>query len=554
MTGRSRTVRRHLRIVVAATAAFALLLPAAGSAQEEPAGEEQGPVVEAARQVTTSTDPARLYAIPEIAVHPDDPSHLALVAGDARNGGCYVYTSRDGGDSWGSGVNVAPDDNPYCYQRTFGPASDVQWAPDGTLLVAFSGSSMETGHPNGPTTAYVARSDDSGRSFELTTVAEGESGVEVTNPDGETGEVDTVNYLMNLEPDPTNPQVVYVGWKWRARGDLEDVPNKTMLAVSTDGGESFGEPVNLTDDFPPEGVDDYFGSDTPMLGVDSQGVAHVVSQERPSGDTAHLLYWRSTDQGDTWTGRALDVQGSDLDSPDIAVDPTNDNLYVVLGRRTEVEDEDAEGWVEPMFVSSVDGGESWSDPRNLSTDPEGFSAYFPGISVAPNGRVDVAWHDFRDDPFFEPGEVGSMGSAEGQRWSDVYYTFSTDEGDSWSDNIRLTDRSIDREVGVTFANSDFRGPMGIASADHAAYVTWPDTRASNAESEVEDAYMTAVRHSPGAAEADAAGAPAADNSLLWGVIGAAVALSLAGVVLLVGTRVARRGPAEQPARARGGSE
>lgn len=555
MTGGSRNVRHHARIVVAATAAFALLLPAAGSAQEEPAGEgqDQGPVVEAARQVTTSSDPARLYAIPEIAVHPDDPSHLALVAGDVRNGGCYVYTSRDGGDSWSSGVNIAPDENPYCYQRNFGPASDVQWAPDGTLLVAFSGSSVEADHPNGPTTAYVARSDDGGRSFDLTTVAEGDSGVEVTTKDDETVEVDTVNYLMNLEPDPTNPELVYVGWKWRARGDFEfgAVPNKTMLAVSNDGGESFGEPVNLTEDFPPDGVEDYFGSDTAMLGVDSQGVAHVVAQERPSGDTEHLLYWQSTDQGDTWSGKALDVEGPDLDSPDIAVDPTNDNIYVALGRRTEVEEEDAEGWVEPMFLASTDGGESWSDARNLSTDPEGFSAYFPGISVAPNGRVDVAWHDFRDDPFFEPGEVGSMGSAEGQRWSDIYYTFSTDAGENWSDNIRVTDRSIDREVGVTFANSDFRGPIGITSADHATYVTWSDSRASNAEFEVEDAYMTAVRHPSAAAEADAATAPAADNSLLWGALGAAVALALGGLVLLVGTRVARRGPAEQPARVRG---
>lgn len=59
-----------------------------------------------------------------------------------------------------------------------------------------------------------------------------------------------------------------------------------------------------------------------------------------------------------------------------------------------------------------------------------------------------------------------------------------------------------------------------------------------------------MRHTSDAAQADAASAPAGDNSLLWGVLGAAVALVLGGLVLLLGTRVARRGAAGEPARVR----
>lgn len=548
MTRAPRTGRRTVTLIATAVMAVTLMLPATGAAQEqsEEQAQDGGPVVEQARQVTASTDPTRLFAIPEITVHPDDPERLALVAGDVRNPGCFVYTSQDGGLSWSSGVNVAPEET-FCFQRNFGPASDIQWAADGTLLVTFSGSTVEEDHPNGPTTAYVARSDDGGQSFALTTVAEGQSDEEVTTPAGETGPAAIVHYLMNLEVDPTDPDVVYVGWKWRTRStDLEDVPNKSFVAVSTDGGESFGEPVSLTDDFAPEGVENYFGSDTAMLGVDSQGVAHVVAQERPSDDDpAQLLYWQSTDQGETWTGTALDVAGDDLDSPDIAVDPSTDNIYVVLSQRTEPETEDRDGWLEPMFLASTDGGESWSEARNLSTDAAGFSAYFPGISVAPNGRVDVAWYDFRDDPFFDPAEAaaGDMGSAQDQRWMDVYATSSSDAGDSWSDNIRVTDRSIDTSVGVTFANSDIRGPVGIASTDAATFATWPDTRAANDQFEVEDAYMTRLRHAAPAASP-------AGSALLWAVLGAAAALVLAGIVLLVGTRLGRSSsPAPERERA-----
>lgn len=544
----------RLVVALAATAMAVALLPLAGSAQE---GSDDV-TVEASRQVTREANPVRLFITPEIAVHPDNPNQVAMIAGDVRNGGCFVYTSRDGGLSWSGGVNVSPSENPFCLQRNFGPASDIVWAPDGTLYASFSGSSVETGHPNGPTSTYLARSSDGGQTFDRALVAEGQSGVGLTTKQGDDVTADTVNYLTNVTVDPNDSDVVYVGWKWRARGDFGflDIPNKTQLAVSTDGGESFGEVIDLTEQYPAE-VEDYFGSDTAMIAVDSNSTVHVVAQERPPSREAveHLLYWRSTDQGATWTnGRAItDLRFKDIDSPDIAVDTTTDNLYVALGARTEPENEDIEGWLEPWFTVSTDGGESWSDARNLSTDPEGFSAYFPGISVAPNGRIDVAWHDFREDPFFQPGEVGSMGTAVGQKFGDIYYTFSTDQGANWSENIRVTDRSIDRTVGVTFSNKDFRGPVGIDSANGAAYITWADSRAADPELQVEDAYMTRVRHAPAAAAVATTGG--GESSVLWSVLGAGAALALGGLVLLIGSRRARRAaPQAEPARVRGGSD
>lgn len=540
--------KKRLAVALACAAMGVALLPVSSGAQEE-GGD--GPVVEASRQVTRDANPVRLFATPEIAVHPDNPNMLALIAGDARNGGCFVHTSRDGGLSWSSGVNVSPSDNPFCFQRNFGPASDITWAPDGTLYVALSGSSVERDHPNGPTSAYLARSDDQGSSFETFLVAEGRGGIDAVNGDGETVQVDEVHYLMSLAVNPNDSNHVFVGWKWRARGDnARGVPNGTWLAISTDGGRSFAEPLDLGAEAQP--LDTYHGSDTAMTVVDSAGTIHVVAQERPSDDPEHLLYWRSTDGGETWTGTTIaGVAADDIDSPDIAVDPVTDNLYVVLGVRTEPEDDPENGWLEPMFTMSSDGGETWSEARNLSTDPEGYSAYFPGVSVAPNGRVDVAWHDFRDDPFFVPGEVGSMGTAVGQRFGDIYYTFSTDAGATWSDNIRVTDRSIDRNVGVTFNNQDFRGPVGIASSNGATFITWADSRAGAVDFDLEDAYMTRVRHAAPAAAAGTTGG--GTSGVLWSVLGAGAALALGGLVLLAGSRRARR-PAPRPERVRGGSD
>lgn len=55
------------------------------------------PVVEPARQVTADPAADRLYVSPDIAVDPENPETVVIGVGDARNGGCRLYVSRDVG-------------------------------------------------------------------------------------------------------------------------------------------------------------------------------------------------------------------------------------------------------------------------------------------------------------------------------------------------------------------------------------------------------------------------------------------------------------------------
>jgi hypothetical protein len=79
-----------------------------------------------------------------------------------------------------------------------------------------------------------------------------------------------------------------------------------------------------------------------------------------------------------------------------------------------------------MFARSIDGGQSWSPPRRINDDPEGNGAWqwFGAMSVAPNGRIDVTWNDSR-----------TTGQAN---LSAVFYTFSLDEGQTWSPNEQIS--------------------------------------------------------------------------------------------------------------------
>jgi hypothetical protein len=81
----------------------------------------------------------------------------------------------------------------------------------------------------------------------------------------------------------------------------------------------------------------------------------------------------------------------------------------------------------------------------------------PNLSVAPNGRLALVWMDGRNSPI--PATAISLG------FQDVYYTYSLDGGRTFAENIRISDRSIDRRFGIWQGNADIHGPTGIISTD-----------------------------------------------------------------------------------------
>ncbi len=181
---------------------------------------------------------------------------------------------------------------------------------------------------------------------------------------------------------------------------------------------------------------------------------------------------------------------------------------------------------------STDGGKTWSEPKAINDDDpkQQYAQVIPMISVAPNGRVDVAWWDTRSDP--------------GIRGNDVYYAYSNDDGKTWSKNVRISDRTIDRKFGVWGNNFDMSSPPGIASTNAYAIFGWDDTRASDPTAPssaglgagIQDIYTSAVQF-----EVVGGGT----SSTVKVVLAAVVGLLVVGLILLaVGLSQRRRlGPA-----------
>lgn len=516
-----------------------------------------GVVVEAPRQVTADPNPVRLYSNPAVAVDPNDPSTVVVVAGDARNGGCGVRLSRDGGLSWATtSQTVLPSGLPYCVQRNFGPALAPAIASDGTLYIGVSGSSAKD-TPNGPITALVAKSDDLGVTSDVITVAKPE-GFTYTPP---AGGPTLTGFNQWREPtlavDPSNPKKLYMGWRlWN--GGIDSVPftafpQRSYISTSDDGGRTWTQPLDVLratiDDARAKemgivlNADRVTASDTPQLVVAKDGTAYGFTKEQPpsapTGQPAplsRLFMFKSTDGGKTWATSVVNKGAQRIDLPSAAVDPRNGNLYLAYASRGAATPTGTPANASKIYVTaSTDGGNTWSDPQVITDDDPARKAsqYFAGISVAPNGRVDVAWYDFRNDAFFNAGEEGNMGSAVGQRYWDVYYSSSRDAGRSWSENTRVTPASIDGKAGITFNNQDVRAPIAVGSTDEGVYLAWPDTRASGPGGDAEDVYFSRVRFTAPLP----LGAPTgASSKLAWALFGVAITLAVGGAALLLGAR------------------
>jgi len=80
------------------------------------------------------------------------------------------------------------------------------------------------------------------------------------------------------------------------------------------------------------------------------------------------------------------------------------------------------------FTRSADGGLTWIPPIRVNQDLSLNDQFEPWIAVKPNGWIDVAWYDRRNDPL--------------DTWWDVVVTRSIDRGNTWAPELFITDPTI----------------------------------------------------------------------------------------------------------------
>lgn len=148
--------------------------------------------------------------------------------------------------------------------------------------------------------------------------------------------------------------------------------------------------------------------------------------------------------------------------------PGRGNIYV-LSSVVRFSNSDS---ADVMFSKSTDGGLNWSSPIRVNDDSGTENIqWFGTMSTAPNGRIDAIWLDTRDAP-------GSVYSA-------LYYSYSMDQGVTWSVNERLSE-SFDPHIGWPQQNKmgDY---FDMESDNSGAHLAWANTL--NGEEDVYYSYI-----------------------------------------------------------------
>ncbi len=276
--------------------------------------------------------------------------------------------------------------------------------------------------------------------------------------------------LMAADTHPTSPRKdnLYIAW---------DVPQGMRFSRSTDKGQTWSAPMSLSNDRA-------IGA---HLATGPSGEVYVAWPDTASRE---LRIRKSTDGGATFSPAKViaTTSGSyDIGVPafcvrrvliyvSIGVDrsggPRNGNVYATWTDRDGGPEPGCNGTASATstnvyFSASTDGGNTWSAPKIVHSNPNATDQFNQWMSVDPkDGTIHVAFYDTRDDA--------------GRKKTNLYYVESKDGGATLTNEAKVTTAMTDETV----AGADPRGNQygdynGLAAFQGVARPSWTDRRPTN---------------------------------------------------------------------------
>jgi len=253
---------------------------------------------------------------------------------------------------------------------------------------------------------------------------------------------------------------------------------------STDGGETWNNIDTIM-------KASYFGISYPWICV-NKNILYLVAAS--SANNGKLMFSKSIDNGNNWTDSI--AIASFWGEPRM-VNPTNDSLFLFIVYR--------DSNVEISSIRSFDGGASWSVDRIIS-DYDTIASQQPALTIDDNFKIHITWYDYKYSPYSWTGDIFYRSSPDsGTTWwpiesltsyhravysdiiaisntlylvwddnrngpnsnFEIYYRLSTDLGQTWLPEVRLTD-----------ADSNSTNPS-LATDGNYLHLFWMDNRDTN---------------------------------------------------------------------------
>lgn len=314
--------------------------------------------------------------------------------GSAPPSGVFIELSTDGGNTWSGPTTIASD-------------------PGGA----------------GPTSRFNDRPS-------MDTDANGNVVVTWIKDTGFGTNTSDIYYAESMLPGPPMPPMNPTGLMFSAPVTVNDTPNGLPDPMTMVTDKSLAPDIALTaggqvyiawSDYDPTTINEPMGSikfnSTTFGNPGGFSINDVtVANINPLPD--HI----------TTASGATDARAQSY--PSIAVDPTDgtgQTVYLTYASEGATGDEG-----DIYFTRTTTGGGSsaaWSTPFTINDDGTLTDQMHPNISVKPDGTIDIVWYDKRNS-------VADADPTNDDAIWDVYITRSTDGGQTFSPNLRVSDVSF----------------------------------------------------------------------------------------------------------------
>jgi hypothetical protein len=431
---------------------------------------------------------------PSVAVDPLNPAIVVAGSNDycaeIENGSGNVwagyYRSTDGGTTWSNSLvpgYPADESSEGTASPTHGScaaAGDPTQSFDGAGRLYYGFICFNRVKPtNG--SIYVARYDDHGASY-VRTVR-----VERGTPSVWGLFQDKINVVADQSVGTPTSGNVYVAW---AKYAGQAANNVILFSRSTDGGETFSKPIQLTEGHAEEQFADMAVGPNGAVYLTYREIAHQKSTEN------RIRIVRSTDAGQSFSLPVTVASITPFDSTDFGPDTCGDgpfacdsgltyarfsSLSAVAADATGVHlvwsAREGDGQAK-IFARNSPDGISWPTPAaTLDGAPTGHQ-FFPDIASG-GGTLSVVFQDSRADSAYSP-DLPPGNNAAGVNSGNFVHAFvarSANGGMSWTETqVSGAGTNPNWEVRGGMRSPFFGDYNYVSMAGSAARAVWTDTR------------------------------------------------------------------------------
>lgn len=220
---------------------------------------------------------------------------------------------------------------------------------------------------------------------------------------------------------------------------------------STDGGESFSDPTHLAGE---RGTNPARG---PSVAVGQDGtiyVAWTVGED----DQADIHFTRSTDRGDSFDeSRVVHLRSGHADAPKLGIDGDN-VLHLVYGER----DDGRNGRYRIIYSRASDESRTFSEPRIVSGafSRNMDSANFPMLRIDGDDRLIITWETYQNRRGRPTGTSFAISANGGESFSDPQPLPGTGDGEDGfhgsQQGLLMSKLAVNQSGHLAFVNSTYR--------------------------------------------------------------------------------------------------